>query len=71
MRAEPGKEKRRLLPMIHDGRRPLVLALGHEFGKQFLHGVLSVVNLAATRAGKSAEHRPVAAVEHGCCIEGG
>ena len=68
--AQASKEKGGLFAMIDDGRRALVLALGHEFGKQFLHGVLGIVILTATSPGKRAKHRPVAAVKLGGFAEG-
>jgi hypothetical protein len=47
MGAQPRKQKRRLLSMIDDGRGALVLALQHQFGKQLLHGIFSIVRLTA------------------------
>ncbi len=61
--AHSRKEKRRLLTMIRNGRRPFMLALGHELGEQFLHGILGIVCLTASRPRKGTQRMPVASIK--------
>lgn len=71
MRSHARKEKRRLLPVVGDGRCPFMLALGHQLGEKLLHGVFRIVALAASGTGKGAERGPVAAIKIGRGVGGG